>query len=479
MRMSPRAYTLAATALGSSLAFIDATAVLVALPTIQKALNLGLAGEQWIFLAYSLALAALYLVGGALGDRWGHRTVFSRGVVGFALASLLAGLAPSGAWLIAARVLQGISGAFVTTNSLAWLRSVYAEQAGRAVGLWTSLTGISTIIAPPLGGALTQWLSWRWIFYINLPLAALVVFWTKRAVPDTLDHSQRRPLDLLGSGLIALSFGFLTYFLVQGAKIGFAHLLWALVIGLAGLVTFIIVERRLSYPLLPFKLFRVRNFLVANLETLFIYGALNGILVYFTLYLQFLGLTPLSSSLFLVPVSIVLIALAAYFGGLADRLGPRKLLTAGPVLIGSGALLFSLITTKPMIWLRGGLGLTFFSLGLAMLVAPITALALKSVEGRHAGLAAGINNTVSRLGGLIAVALVGLIISVSFFSHLPDKHQVPLGLHPPTPAVAAASVHGYQLGMWLVVGLSYGAALIGWFGVKPLPVAREPKHAAG
>ncbi|HZP55615.1 MAG TPA: MFS transporter, partial [Candidatus Saccharimonadales bacterium] len=166
MKLSKRQFTLAATALGSSLAFIDASAVIVALPTMQKALHLGLTGEQWIFVSYSLALAALYLIGGALGDRYGHRKIFKRGVVGFALASALAGVSPNSALLIVARVLQGISGALVTTNSLAWLRSIYGEDAGKAVGLWTSLTGISTILAPPLGGALTQWLSWRWIFYI-------------------------------------------------------------------------------------------------------------------------------------------------------------------------------------------------------------------------------------------------------------------------------------------------------------------------
>ncbi len=468
MQLNPRTYTLAATALGSSLAFIDGTAVIVALPTIQKALHLGLNGEQWVFLAYSLALAALYLVGGALGDRLGHRQMFSRGIVGFALASALAGLATSGLSLIVARVLQGTAGAFVTTNSLAWLRSVYGDQAGKAVGLWTSLTGISTIIAPPLGGALTQWLSWRWIFYINLPLAALVLYWARRGVADQPGEDSKRPLDLVGSGLIATSFGFLTYFLVQGAKNGFRSLWWALGIGLVSLAGFIIAEGRLKHPLLPFRLFRNRNFLVANLETLLIYGALNGIFVYFTLYLQFLGLAPLASSLFLIPTSLVLIALAAYFGARADRLGPRWLLTAGPLLIGAGALLFSFIPSKDAIWLRGGIGVAIFSLGLAMLVAPITALALKSVEAKVAGLASGINNTVSRLGGLIVVAVVGMSISLVFFNRVPDKKEVPLGLYQSSQLTRQASVRGYQYGMWLVSGLAFAAAATGWFGIVSL-----------
>jgi len=465
MVLSRRQYTLAATALGSSLAFIDATAVIVALPTIQKALHLGLSGEQWIFLAYSLALASLYLIGGALGDRSGHQRMFRLGIAGFALASALAGLAPSGALLIIARVLQGISGAFVTTNSLAWLRSVYGDEAGKAVGMWTSLTGISTIIAPPLGGALTQWLSWRWIFYINLPLAALVLYWSARGVEDEARESKARPPDIYGSALIATSFGFLTYYLVQGAKTGFAKLWWALAIGAAGLSLFILVEYKEKNPLLPLKLFKIRNFTVANLETLLIYGALYGIFVYLTLYLQFLGLSPLASSLFLIPTSLVLIALATYFGGLADKHGARLLLTAGPALIGGGALIFSLIKTKSEIWTLGSLGVALFSIGLAMLVAPITTLALKSVPSKFAGIASGVNNTVSRIGSLIVIAIVGMVISIIFFNSTGNKSAVPLGLHQTSAALRAASVHGYQVGMWIVVGLAFASALVGWLGV--------------
>ncbi len=465
MSFSKRQFTLAATALGSSLAFIDATAVIVALPSMQKSLSLGLSGEQWIFLSYSLALASLYLVGGSLGDRYGHRQVFTRGVVGFALASILAGLAPNGLLLIIARVLQGICGAFVTTNSLAWLRNVYGNDAGKAVGLWTSLTAISTIIAPLLGGALTQWFSWRWIFYINLPLAVLVLYWSSKAEPGQAKSNQDRPLDIVGSALIAVSFGFLCYYLVQGTKAGFSSLWWSLAIGLIGLIGFVITELNTKNPMLPMRLFKIRNFSFANFETLLIYGALYGVLVYLTLYLQFLGLSPLSSSLFLIPPSVVLILLAPYFGGLADRRGPKAFLTAGPLLIGTSALLFSLIGGKDQIPLAGGFGIILFSFGLAMLVAPITTVALKSVPASFAGIASGLNNTFSRIGSLTVVAVVGMIISIIFYNTVADSSMVPLGVDPQSLAVAGASRDAFQVGMWVVAALAYAAAAVGFFGI--------------
>lgn len=466
MTLSKKQYTLAATALGSSLAFIDATAVIVALPTMEKALGLGLSGQQWVFLSYSLALAALYLVGGGLGDRYGHRYVFVRGIIGFALASALAGIAPNATFLIIARTLQGISGAFVTTNSLAWLRNVYGDNAGKAVGLWTSLTGVATIIAPPLGGALTQWFSWRYIFYINLPLTLLVLYWASRAVADSPKAESTKPLDIYGSILIAVSFSFLTYYLVQGAKSGFSQLWWSLVIGLTGIATFIIVELRQKNPLLPLSLFKVRNFSFANLETFLIYGSLYGVFVYFTLYLQFLGLSPLTSSLFLIPTSIILILLAPYFGSRADKIGPRTMLSLGPMLIGVAALIFSAINSKSDIWLFGSIGLVVFSLGLAMLVAPITATALKSVPTNFAGIASGVNNTFSRLGSLTTVALIGMIISIVFFNSVADKSAVPLGLNQTNSSQRQASARGFEIGMLSVAGIAFASATIGWFGIK-------------
>lgn len=459
MAFSARQYTLAATALGSSLAFIDASAVTIALPTIQTQLNLSLSGLQWVFLSYSIALAALYLIGGTLGDRYGHQKVFTFAVAGFALASILVGFSPNGGWLIAGRVLQGICGAFVTTNSLAWLRKAYGEKAGKAVGLWTSLTSISIVIAPTLGGAITQWSSWRWIFFINIPLAAVVIYWSSRAAKDK-PGAVKAPLDFRGSVLVALSLSFIIYYLVQGVETGFGQLIWALVIGVAALVGFIVTELRSKHPMLPLSLFKIRNFALANLETFFAYGALNGLL-FFSLYLQFLGLSPVVASLFYIPTSIILIMLAPYFGGLADRTGPKLLLCAGPALIGIGALFFTLIKTKLDVWLWGGIGLGFFSFGLVMLVAPITTLALKSVPSHFSGLASGVNNTMSRVGGLVAVAVVGMIISLVFFNEVADKNAVPLDLHQTDPVLRTASEKAFKYGTYAVAGLAFLATAVG------------------
>ena len=347
-----RRLTLAATILGSSLAFIDASVVIVALPTIERDLDLGLTGEQWIFLAYSLALAALYLVGGALGDRFGRRRVFFWGVIGFAAASVLAGAAPNGATLIVARVLQGVAGAFLTTNSLALLRAVYAENAGRAIGLWTSFTSVAVLLGPPAGGALVEWVSWRWIFFLNLPVAALTL---AAAVAGRCDErSMRREgrLDLPGAALSAVGFGALTYALVEGADKGFATVWWAAVLAAAALAAFVWVERRVAEPMLDFKLFRRRNFAAANLETFLVYGALYGQLVYVQLYLQFLGFSPFEASLLGIPASVIMIVLAARFGALADRQGPRLYLTAGPALLGCSLLLLLLVRTRDGLLVR-------------------------------------------------------------------------------------------------------------------------------
>ncbi len=220
-----RQLTLAATILGSSLAFIDATVVIVAMPTIESDLDLGLTGEQWIFLAYSLTLAALYLPAGAIGDRYGRRPVFIAGAVGFAAASALAGAAPDEATLIAARALQGVAGAFLTTNSLALLRAVYADEAGRAIGLWTSFTSVATIAGPPAGGALVEWISWRWIFFLNLPFAVAAILLARAGNCEERKQERIGRLDLPGALLAALAFGSLTWGLVEGAEKGFEELL--------------------------------------------------------------------------------------------------------------------------------------------------------------------------------------------------------------------------------------------------------------
>ena len=461
-----RRLTLAATILGSSLAFVDATVVIVALPTIEEDLGLGLTGQQWVFLSYSLALAALYLVGGAIGDRYGRRNTFIAGATGFALASLLAGAAPNEAILLVARALQGVAGAFLTTNSLALLRGVYGAESGRAIGLWTSFTSVATIAGPPAGGALVEWVSWRWIFLVNLPFAAAavalaVVGRCREVPPERLGR-----LDVPGAALAAAGFGLLTYGLVEGAERGFGDLWWAFPLAAAALTAFVLVERRVQQPMLPFELFRRRNFAVANAQTFLVYAALYGFFVFFTIYLQFLGFTPFEAGLLNIPSSLVMIALAARFGTLADRHGPRLYLTVGPALIGLGTLVFMLVDERSDFWTAGIAGLVLFSLGLAMMVAPITATALKSAPERYAGIASGVNSTVSRLGSLIAVAVIGLVISLVFEARTDAPDAVPIARDQTAPELREASVDGFRAGMLLAAALAFAGAAVGGFGIS-------------
>jgi EmrB/QacA subfamily drug resistance transporter len=472
-----RRLTLAATILGSSLAFIDATVVIVALPTMEEDLGLGLSGQQWIFLSYSLALAALYLVGGAVGDRYGRRRVFVAGAAGFALASLLAGAAGNEAVLIVARTLQGVAGAFLTTNSLALLRGSYGADAGRAIGLWTAWTSVATILGPPAGGALVEWVSWRWIFLLNLPLAAAAVVLALLGREDEPASQRTGRLDLPGAALAATGFGLLTYGLVEGADRGFADLWWTFLGAGAALTAFVVVERRVAEPMLPFGLFRVRNFAAANAETFLVYAGLYGFFVFFTIYLQFLGFTAFEAGLLNIPTSLVMILLAARFGAIADRHGPRLYLTLGPALMGVGTLVFMLVETRSDFWTYGVVALLAFSLGLAMMVAPITATALKSAPERYAGIASGVNSTVSRLGSLVAVALIGLVITLVFEARTDAADAVPLALGQTVPELRDASVAGFRAGMALAAALTFAGAAVGAFGISNREARGEAEPA--
>ncbi|MBD0329115.1 MAG: MFS transporter [Thermoleophilia bacterium] len=468
-----RQLTLAATILGSSLAFVDATVVFVALPTIERDLELGLTGVQWIFLAYSLSLAALYLVGGAVGDRYGRRNTFIVGVLAFALTSLLAGAAWDGGVLIAARALQGVAGAFLTTNSLALLRAVYAEEAGRAVGLWTAFTSVATVAAPALGGALVEFASWRWIFLLNLPLAALALALARLGRCDERAQLRLGRLDLPGAALAATGFGALTYGLVEGADKGFATVWWALALAVLALGAFVVVERRVAEPMLPFALFRRRNFAMANLETFFAYGATYALLVFATnVHVQFLGFSPVETGFVNIPMGLALVLLAARFGKLADRHGPRLFLALGPALMGVAALLFLPIEERADFWTWGVAGIAAFSLALAVLVAPITATALKSAPSEFAGIASGVNSTVSRLGSLLAVAVIGAVISVVYRSRADTG--VPLAKAQAGEALRAASTDAFRAGMVVAVALAAAAVAVALLGIRNRePDARE------
>jgi EmrB/QacA subfamily drug resistance transporter len=424
-----RQFTLIATVIGSSMTFVDGTVVNIALPTIGRDLNAGLGTQQWVMLSYSLAVASLYIVAGALGDRYGRWLLFMLGVGGFAGASALAGVAPNSELLVLARVLQGVAGALLTTNSLALLRATYGADSGRAVGQWTAWSGIGTMIGPPLGGLLVQYASWRWIFFINLPAAALALAlaWLGRS-PERLPATPR-PLPAVGAAAVALTFGMLTYALIEGAQAGFATVLWAFGLALAGLAVLVAGELRSDNPLLPRDLLRARMFIVANVYTLLVYAAIGGGTFYLALYLQSgaVGYSPARASLVFVPISAIMFFIAARFGRLADKNGPRRYLIRAPLVLAAGFILLTIVTgTNPLAPVPGVIVL---ALGFATLVAPITATALKAAPDEMTGLAAGVNTTVSRLGGLIATPLLGVIITAVFTAGAARHNVDPFAVH--------------------------------------------------
>jgi EmrB/QacA subfamily drug resistance transporter len=462
-----RQLTLIATILGSSIAFVDGSVVNIALPTIGRDLHAGLAAQQWVMLSYSLAVASLYIVSGALGDRFGRRRLFMVGVAGFAGASALAGVAPSTGPLIAARVLQGVGGALLTTNSLALLRATYAAESGRAVGLWTAWSGISSMLGPPLGGLLVQYASWRWIFLINLPAAAVALALASAGRTDEQLPQEPRPVQVVGGAAIAIAFGGLTYALIEGAQVGFASVWWAFAVSIGGLAVLVVAERRGANPLLPVELLRERLFVVANVYTLLVYAGLGGMTFYLALYLQSgaVGYTPSRASIVFVPISVVMFFLAARFGRAADQRGPRRYLTAAPLVMAAGFALLATVTgTNPLAPLPGVLTL---ALGLAMLVAPITATALKAAPDRHAGLAAGVNTTVSRIGGLLATPALGIVITLVFTASVGNHHVDPFAKHL-SPDQRQATIDAFRAAIAAAVVLCLaGAALAAW-GLRPV-----------
>ena len=478
-RWNPRTLTLVATALGSSLAFIDATVVVVALPRIRDDLDLGLTGQQWVFLSYSLTLAALYLVSGAIGDRYGRRESFIGGVVAFALASALCALAPSEGVLIAARALQGIGGAVLTTNSLALLREVYGSESGRAIGLWTSLTSIATIGGPPAGGALVEWVSWRWIFIVNVPLAVVTVVLALAGRCHSRETTRVGRMDVLGAFLAALGLAALTYALVEGADRGIGAVWWAIVAAVVGLVGFVLWELRAAEPLLPFELFRRRNFAAANAATFLIYAALGAYLLFVPVFLQFIGYSPFKAGLFLTPGSLAMVLFASRFGAIADRRGPRLLLTVGPTLVGVGLLLLLPISDMSSFWMWIVPATVTLSFGLAMLVAPITNTAIASAPQELAGVASGVNQTVARVGGLLAVAVVGLVVALVFDARTDDPDAQPLPTTEATQEVHDASLAGFRAGMLVAAGLAFGGAAIAAVGISDAEALGRRRRPSG
>jgi len=417
--------TLVATILASTVVFLDATVVNVALPAMQRDLGMGLAGQQWVVEAYLLALVSLLLVGGSLGDHFGRRRIFSIGLAGFGVTSILCALAPSTGVLIGMRGLQGLAGALLVPGSLAILTTTFSGEArGRAIGTWTAWSGISTIAGPAAGGFLTQSLSWRFVFWINVPLVAITLLLTLHSVAESRDPDAVEGFDVPGVLLSALGLGGPVFALIEEPSYGWEDpvVLIPLLAGLACLAGFIVREATARAPMLPLSLFRVRNFAVANAATLTTYAGLIGSSFFLTLYLQQVGgYTALAAGFATVPISLMLFVLSPRFGAFTARVGPRLPMSAGPILGGVGLLLLLRVGVDPDYLTEVLPALIVFGLGLSATVAPLTTTVLNSVDEHNAGIASGVNNAIARVAGLLAIAVLGAVISAQFSSRLDDR----------------------------------------------------------
>lgn len=428
-----------AAALGSGVAFLDGSVVNVALPAIGRDVGGGFSVLQWVLDGYLLSLSALLLLGGALGDRYGRRRVFLVGLTMFTVASLGCGLAPTGSVLILARLLQGIGGALLIPGSLALIdASVQQQDRGRAIGTWAGLSGVASALGPFLGGWLVDAASWRWVFFINVPLAAAAMVVTVRHVPESRDTSATGRLDLAGAGSVTLGLGGIIFALIEAPVRGWTPLtVAAVVVGTVALAAFPLIEHRQRAPLVPPSLFHSAQFTGANLVTLAVYTALGGALFLLALQLQqSLGYTALAAGLSFLPFTVIMLLLSSRIGALAQRVGPRWPMTIGPLVAGAGLAL--LVRAVPgASYLSGVLpGVTVFGLGMAITVAPLTSAVLASVEEEHVGAASGANNAISRIASLLAVAVLPLAVGL-------DKGGTgPLGAAFPHAMVIAAVLCG-------------------------------------
>ncbi|HEY7150910.1 MAG TPA: MFS transporter [Solirubrobacterales bacterium] len=446
-------WVLGVAVLGSGMAFLDGTVVNVALPDIGRDLGASTSALQWVLNGYLLTLASLILLGGSLGDRYGRRRIFVFGVVVFTGASLLCAIAPSAGLLVAARLLQGIGGALLTPGSLAMIEASFRpSDRARAIGAWSGLGGVATAIGPLLGGYLVEAVSWRAIFLINLPLGLLVAAMATRHVPETRDPTASGRLDYRGAVLAGLGLAGTTYALIEGPGKGMAG---AVVLagagGVAALVAFLLVERTSSNPMMPLGIFASRQFSAANLVTFTVYAALGGVFFLLVAFLQIsLGYSPIAAGAASLPVTALMLLLSARSGALAQRIGARIPLTIGPLVIAAGLLLMTRIEPGDSYVSSVLPAVIVFGLGLTLVVAPVTATVLAAADARHSGIASGINNAVSRVGGLLAVAVLPLVAGLTG-----DAFYSP-----------SAMTDGFHVAMTACAGLSALGGVLAWLTIS-------------
>jgi EmrB/QacA subfamily drug resistance transporter len=501
-----RRWILAATIVGSSMVFIDGTVVNVAVPTIQTSFDVSASAVQWVVESYALFLSALLLVGGSMGDRYGRRRIFSLGICVFAGASLWCGLASGFVELVIARAVQGVGAALLVPGSLAILAASFPEaERGRAIGTWSGFTGVTTALGPVLGGWLIDHASWRWAFFLNLPLAALVLWLTRAHVPETRNTEQHGHPDLIGAGLATIALAGVVFALLESSNRGFADalVLSALAAGAACAVAFVFTEKLSRAPMIPLSLFHSRDFSGANLLTLLLYAALGGGLYFLPLNLiQVQRYSTTAAGAALLPFIAVMFVLSRWAGGLVQRAGARLPLTIGPAIAACGFALLAFPGIGGSYWLTFFPGVVVLGLGMAVSVAPLTTTVMNAVSRGQAGTASGINNAVSRTAGLLAIALLGVIMVQVFdrnfdprlaARNLPAdaRHAITQEQHKLTAAalpssltteqkralehdIALAYVMGFRAVMLTAAGLALAGGLVAWFTISARASAGTP-----
>jgi EmrB/QacA subfamily drug resistance transporter len=444
-------WVIGAAVLGSGVAFLDGSVVNTALPTIAKDLNTDLAGLQWVLNAYLLTLGSFLVVGGSLGDRFGRRKLFLIGLVSFGAASLVCGLAPTTVTLIAARAVQGVAAALLVPGSLAIISASFRpSDRGTAIGAWAGFGGVAGAIGPFLGGWLIESVSWRAVFFINLPLTAIAFVLTLRHVPESRDPNADHSIDVAGASALALGLGCVVYALIEGPAKSWGPTEVATgVFGVIALVGFIVIELRTPHPMVPLGVFRSRQFSGANLVTFGVYGGLGATTFLVVVYLQTrMGYSPIAAGASLLPLTAMMLLFSARMGALAQRIGPRLPMTVGPVIAGAGMALFSLLEPGVSYWKGVFPAAMVMAVGLTITVAPLTAAVLAAVEDRHAGLSSAINNAVARIGGLLAIAVLPALAGIAVGGTGVDLDS------------------GFNTAMYIAGGLSAAGGVVAWFTIR-------------